>query len=320
MNDSLYGRRCRVYIAKHSNNAWEVSNLRCVFQIEKSILPTANHIEVSIYNLSSQTEASMIKEGYRVIVEAGYDGVSSNSGKQYGKIFDGEIVQVLWDRENNIDTKLTLIAMDGDELLNRGFINKTVEAGLTQKQLLEFIISQRRLPSDATTTKKTTELARVSPSLSEQRLPRGKVFFGRPKDYINDIAIGNSANFYVDDGQVSVVKMTDKIEGEVLVLTPQTGLVGTPQQVQDGVSFRCLLNPAIKLDSLVKLDKSLIRQQKIEKEQLIMPLDQDGTYRVCKFIHIGDTRGDEWYTNVIGVSLSVGGIPIMLDSAMRNPN
>jgi len=243
VSNYLYGRKCRIYVVNKENDAWEVSNLRCTFTIEKSKLPTINDAEVSIYNLTADTELSLIKEGNRLVIEAGYEGIiDTESGqqaetKQYGKVFDGEIVQVLWDREDNVNNKLTLISLDGDSFLNLGFINKTASSEMDQKALINFILTQRTIPTEKTAMKKQTEIGRISSQLSTQKLPRGKVFFGRPRDYLNDIALGNSANFWVDDDKVYITKVTDDVPGEAIVLTPQNGLIGTPQQIRHDVSM-----------------------------------------------------------------------------------
>ncbi len=43
-------------------------------------------------------------------------------------------------------------------------------------------------------------------------------------------------------------KLQILITDEALILTPQNGLIGYPQQIQYGVSFRCLLNPKINFN------------------------------------------------------------------------
>lgn len=315
MSNYLYGRKFRIYVADKDNNAWDVSGLRCTFNIEKKARATANYAEITIYNLTNDTETEIIKEGMRVIVEAGYDGFINDEteqqtiAKQYGKIFDGDIIQYIRSREDNVNYLLTLVCLDGDSFLNNNILKTTLNAGVNQRQIVEHIASQAKTP---------TEIGRISPELSTQKLPRGKVFFGVPKNYLDDIARDNAASFWVDEGKVYIAKATDVAPGEALVLTPATGLIGTPQQVQDGVSFKCLLNPAIKLQTMIKLDNTLIRQAKYQIGQIPSKLDEDGQYQVYKLQHVGDTRGDDWYTEIIGVS-RYGLMPLMLATATQNP-
>ncbi len=315
MSNYLYGRKFRVYIADKENNAWDVSHLRCTFSIEKKARAVSNYAEINIYNLTNENETDIIKEGMRIIVEAGYDGfIDTETGektetKQYGKIFDGDIVQFIRSREDNINYVLTLICLDGDSFLNNNILKATLNAGVSQRQIVEHIAAYSKIP---------TEIGRITPELSTKALPRGKVFFGMPKDYLGNIARDNAASLWVDDGQIYIAKATDIAPGEALVLTPKTGLIGTPQQMQDGVSFRCLLNPAVKLQTMIKLDNTMIRQAKYQIGQIASKLDDDGQYQVYRLQHIGDTRGDEWYTDIIGVS-RYGIAPLMLATPEQNP-
>ena len=321
MSDFLYGRKYRILVAKGDNTALDVSNLGCTFKIEKVAMQIANYAEIVIYNLSAGTEAEIIKEGDRVIVEAGYqgfitvnpDGTQSEtpSTKQYGKVFDGLIIQALRDKEDNVNYKLSLVCMDGDDFLANNIIKMSIASGQNQRQIVEQIVSNADTPS---------EIGKISPDLNTQNLPRGKVFFGTPKQYLKSIANDNNAQFWVDDGQVYIAKATDIPDGEALVLTPQTGLIGVPQQTADGASFKCLINPAIRLKSMIKIDNSLIRQMKQTVGQLPTILDKDGQYQVYKLTIIGDTRGNDWYKECEGIGRTGKNAPSLLSSPNQNPN
>jgi hypothetical protein len=86
-------------------------------------------------------------------------------------------------------------------------------------------------------------------------------------------------------------------------------LIDSPQQTDVGVSFRVLLDPRLQCKlppQQVKLDQAVIRQQAINYGQRPSLLTQDGVYMVAG-IHIrGDSRGNEWYSEVIGVSAAQG--------------
>lgn len=315
MSNFLYGRKYRILVAKGDNTALDVSNLHCTFKIEKVCMQIANYAEIVIYNLSAGTEAEIIKEGDRVVVEAGYQGyITVNpdgtqkevpTTKQYGKIFDGLIIQAIRDKEDNVNYKLTLVCMDGDDFLANNIIKMSIASGQNQRQQVEHIVSNATTPS---------EIGKISPDLNTQNLPRGKVFFGTPKQYLKNIANDNNAQFWVDDGQVYIAKPNDIPDGEALVLTPQTGLIGVPQQTQDGASFKCLLNPAIRLKSMVKIQNSMIRQIKQTIGQLPTILDKDGEYQVYKITITGDTRGTDWYTECEGVGRTgKNGISLLSD-------
>jgi hypothetical protein len=85
-------------------------------------------------------------------------------------------------------------------------------------------------------------------------------------------------------------------------------MIGTPQQTQYGVDFRVLLDARLKIDvplPQVRLSGAYVRQaaRAFPAGPLdIRPLPSDGLYAMLKVRHCGDTRGNDWYTEVTGYS------------------
>lgn len=319
--NNLWLRKYRIVIQPMTGGAsWDVSNLRCTFRIDKARLELCNYTDLQIYNLNASTESEILKEGARVIIEAGYEGYIQTSGEtgqvinspaQYGKIFDGMVLQIYRLQEDNTDYTLNIVAEDGSDFLNQGFVTKSMSQNSKPRQIVETIAKSANHP---------IQVGKITTELKETELPRGKTMFGKPKDYLRKIAYENNADFYVEDGQLYMLRSNDVKSGEEIVLTPQTGLIGWPHQVNDGVQLKCLLNPKIKLDTVVKIDNELVRLQKANRGTLITPLDKDGLYYVAKLSHFGDTRGNDWYTSITGVStLGAGKIPLLLESNKQTP-
>ena len=70
-----------------------------------------------------------------------------------------------------------------------------------------------------------------------------------------------------------------------LLYTPT--LIGTPQQTQEGVVFRVLMDSRVKLGNTVQLDLSGIKQLPRYPNQYLSVLDQTLTYVVCAVRHVG---------------------------------
>lgn len=289
----LFGRRYRVIVGTGGIDGIEVSSLKCVFAIEKSMAETPNYSEITIYNLSAQTENTLIKSGQRIILEAGYEG------EQYGLIFDGDIVQIFRDKEESVSYKLILLAQDGDLFLNKGVINTSLKAGQTPRTIVNSL---------STNAENAIQLGSISDNLQNKELARGKICFGLAKDYLRQIAKSEQASFYVNDRQVNIVKAQDMPKGQALKLNAQTGLIGTLEQTETGIKGKCLLNPKLNLNSFLSIDNNSVRLQKISRDSKIRQLDQDGIYRIISLKHSGDTRGDSWYTEFTAIS-QVGEIP-----------
>ena len=317
MNDFLWLRKYRILVTdKNDQQALDVSQLHCTFEVHKRRSQGGSYAIVRIYNLANDAEQLIINDGDRVIIEAGYEGTigadrnndlfktpgivaeqNKNEGAgnaaQYGVIFDGEIVYPTRSKETNADYVLTLSCIDGNQPLNFNYIRKSMNKGMNQRQVFDAVCGGGSVQVPA---------AHVTDGMSEQRLPRGKVFFGRTFDYIEDICRGNNALYFMDGGQVNIYRLTDVADDEALVIDPYTGLIGVPQQTTNGLNFRVLLNPSIKLMTKIKIAKSEVKEQTLVVGQKQLPLDDEWIYQAIEVTHRGDTRGNDWYTDIVGLS------------------
>ncbi len=293
LGDILYGRRYRILVGVGNNKALDVSQLRCTFMVEKSMAEEPNLSHVTIYNLSAETENSIIVSGNDIVIEAGYEG------EQYGMIFRGNVVQPIRSKEEGVTYALQLISQDGDKFLNGGVISTSFRKGQTQRSIANELTSKASNP---------TQTGAISSSLDNVKLARGKVVFGLSRDYLRQISRSQDATFYVNDGVVNIVKATDLPAGQILSLGPDSGLIGTPEQTENGIKGKCLLNPRINLNTFIHIDNSIIRMQKAQAGETAKQLDSDGIYRVIKLIHSGDTRGNDWYTEFEAIT-QAGSIP-----------
>lgn len=245
----LYGRRYRVTVTDSQGNGFDVSKLRCTFNVIKTIQMEPNMSEITIYNLNAQTENNIEMYAKRITLEAGYEG------NQYGLIFDGDILQTVRDKPDSATYRLTIIALDSDRAINFDIANYSVLRGQTARTIVDHIINKAQYP---------VSLGSISESLkSAPSLTRGKVFFGKSSDYLHQIADSNGCKYYTEDGKVNLIKLTDMPKDEIFDLTPKNGLIGTPEQSDYGVNGQCLLNPRIKVNSLIHIDNSLVRAKKI---------------------------------------------------------
>lgn len=316
----LYGRKWRIVVnSSDGKTAWDVSDsdfenatpdraaLRCTFRIEKSGYQCPWWADISIWNLRGDTQEAIIREGYSVTVEAGYVNGA------YGKIFEGEVFQPLFDRQNVTDFVTTLHCIDGMGLMHANFASLTMAAGYDYNSMLAQMAKQAHTP---------IPLGEITPNLDKKKAPRGMTFMGDTKQKIRQITQDNNAQSWYGDGKLHISKLADEYKGKALVFTPETGLIGTPQQIDNGVSFRTLLHPDLKITQpqmVVKLDMSIIRQMKVNPPSLPSSLDQDGEYKVIQVTHSGDTRGNDWYSDVVGINM-VGNVPALLYQATVDPS
>jgi hypothetical protein len=310
-NPYYWGRKYRVLVKvdggvalEVANSDWEPESLRVTFNLNHAGYMTPCYGDITIYNLTGESEQKLINEGSEVTVEAGYrDG-------HFGKIFHGWVLQPLRDRENVVDYTLTLHCVLQSKIYDHNLVRFTANAGLDQRGTIQQVSSNARYP---------IKVGAVTDNLNKAKLPRGKTFFGEPKKYYRQVAQNSDATCFVKDGAINFTKVTDQPPGEPLLITPKSGLIGTPQQIDYGCTFRTLLDPRIKITvpyQLAKIDLALIRQQKAIQGQLLTQLDKDRVFQICNVTYIGDTRGNDWYCDVIAYDRTGKGAPFVVGKAM----
>ena len=284
-----YMRKYRVIVqSKSTGVAFDVSDLRCKFSVEKATSGTPNNAQIMVFNVSDDS-ASVVQDGDKVYVEAGY--VNGN----YGLIFSGEIVQAFVEKGDDVDSALVIMAQDGDKFLTKSIIAATVGAGASGKD----IVAKCMESADGVIT------GQISDSLSDTKLPRGKVLFGRPAEFIDKVAQSNQAQFFVEDGVLNIAASSDFNPNEAVELTPYTGLVGTPTQTDKGIQAKCLINASLKLNGLVHIDRAYINAKAITSgKSKPKEISADGIYKVIKLKYDGDTRGDDWYCDFEAIEVA----------------
>lgn len=284
-------RACSLIVGPDSGEGLDLSALRIVFQTKKGDLETPNSAEISVYNLSDDTAARIRREFTQVCLSAGYEGNA-------GLIFRGNIRQVRVWRENGVDTILSILAADGDRAYNFATVNTTLAAGSRPADRVR--VCQGSMQSKGAG-------AGYTPDLGGQPLPRGKVMYGMARQYMRDEARDTGTDWSIQDGKVQMVSRKGYLPGEAVVLTHETGLVGSPEQTQDGISVRALLNPCLRVGGRIKINNMSIRTMqsplKMAAGQQAARLDADGYYRIIKVEFRGDTRGNDWYADMVCIGI-----------------
>lgn len=282
-----------------TEDALDLSELRFIFRIKRGDTQTPNTLRVRVYNVSEQTALRTMKEFTRVVLQAGYEG-------NYGIIFDGTIIQVRIGRENQTDTYVDITAADGDSAYNFGFVNQTLAAGATMRDVVD--ASMKAMEKKGVTRG-------YMAFLTEQRLARGKVMFGLARKFMEGVARTTQSVWSIQDGKAVLWPETSYNPGDIPVISPQTGLVGLPEQTSNGITARMLLNPSVKIGTLIQLKNEAIQlyeynpdiKQQSENGNIEMQsaLNDEGLYYVMLAEHWGDTRGNDWYTEVVCLAADV---------------
>lgn len=278
----------------------DMSELRIRFQVEGALSDFSNIAYISITNLSDRTAQKIYEEGKQVTLEAGYeDG--------FGVIFKGNIFQKRGNaRETPTDKVFQITGKSGDRGLVYGVVNKTLSAGHTWRDQVNVALDVLK-PFGVT--------AGHIADLGAQTFPRARSLFGGVRDLLRTITQSTGTTFHIADQKLNIVKSRETLPGEAFVLNSNTGLIGMPVQTYGGIQARMLLNQRVVPGTRLKIDQRSIIQAQLDPSGVpgsylnnmsYAHIAADGLYKVVTRDHIGDTRGQPWYTDVSCVSLSGG--------------
>jgi hypothetical protein len=269
MSYKLFNRKIDLLIDDGNGDGLDLSQFDVSFKVEKTPLAEPNKATISIYNLTATTASQLMKEFKIVTLQAGYEG-------SYGVIFKGNITRSVFGKPNATDTMLTIECGDGERGYNFGLINKTLAAGATAKDRQAIIAEGLNVEvghSDETTIIKSS---------------RGSVFFGMAKDFMRKEAKTSKVDVSIQDGVLQFVDVAGTTPTQAVLLSSDTGMIGSPTRGEETITVKSLLNPIFKIGGRVKIDEQGAG------------LDQfNGTYKILKITFSGETYGNEWYATLV---------------------
>lgn len=271
-------RKCRL-VFTGSAGTLTIEDLKIGFQIQKSITSSPNTGTITVTNMN-RTHRGMIGEEYdRVRLEAGYQGTAGAEGN-VGTLFDGFIRDVTHQRDNT-DIATTIEAGDGDKARRQTRVAKTYPAGTTPKAIVEDLQGQMD----------DVDLGVIDGFDDAPAFARPYVAWGPVSAVLDDLGRAFGVFWSVQDGALETIPDAGAIE-DVVVLTPETGLVATPSVTDDGLEITALLNPQIRVHRVVDVRSPLLDES-----------GDSGRYRVESVSFNGDNFDGEFVAVIQGKRL-----------------
>lgn len=260
-----FGRQLRLWLGNESESI-VIDNLRVSFLIEKSLTPEPNAGEISVYNLTRSNQNLLVSKTYtKAILMVGYE--------EPRVIYGGDIIKAVVVRDD-LDYIVKLDLGDGQNDIVGARVNTTLKAGATDEDVAK----------EAIKAMKDSEAGVVEVPI-KKGLPRGKVLVGNARDVLSTVAKNQNADWSVQDGEV-IMLPKDKVlaDNEGFVLSQDTGMIGSPQKTADGLEVDCLINPALVIGALVRIES--------------IDVGFNGDYKITSLVHEGDNYADEWYSKI----------------------
>lgn len=321
MSELQFGRRAELVLSRpllttgaaYEDVELDLSEMRFRFEVRQSDLETPNHARITVYNLSDSTARAAEREFTRVTLSAGFEG-----GAQYGIVFQGTIKQTRRGRAmgpENVSPYLEILASDGDIALFSTFVKETLQGNLTKPEAQHRVIREQAGLGEGF----VMDLQAVN------ALSRAKVLFGLATDCFRTLDVTHGGRTSVQKGAAQMVALGKYIPTvapgqKAVVLNAATGLVGVPEVTQEGVKVRCLLNPNIVIGGAIQINNKDVNDLLLSGDVLYLDQrletlpgqkpkipDGDGFYKVLVAEHVGDTRGRDWYTDIIALGATDDG-------------
>lgn len=340
----LWGRAWKLTVKTQSGNqliisqsAWDPESLRIVFDVLQTVLPSPFWFAlIKIYNLNDATKQNLLWNAQWATLEAGFQ----TGPTQSTIIWDGPVLQVLYDRENVTDFTMTLNCMAGPTILENEFVNWSRGPGYSQLQTISDMIAHTSGQAFGSVSQQqlNTQLSpEAQAAMQAKSYPRGKTFFGSSTKYFGQIADDNLlthwktgiTDYMSELFNPKVNRVPNFIYGPPLApgYVPSSSpsnitrsILGVPRQSTFNVIFTVLLDPRLIVKVppiLVQLDKTVISQQKITVGQLPAILDRNNIYVAGQVHHYGDSRGNDWSTEVTGFTQNYAQIIQTISGAGR---
>jgi hypothetical protein len=298
---------------------------KATFHIYSHTKETPNHAQIRVYNLSNDTVAQIQNEFVQITLSAGY------IDNPYGIIFNGVILQckVGYEGMGGIDSYIEIEAADGGLQYAKAIIAGTAAAGSSYQTRLNLISSAINNYGSVTQTSSTSagssniaagggstqnvSLGYTDP-LPSGTAPRARVYYGMVRDHMRDFASSVNMDWFIYNGQIILLGKNNTLPNTTnTTLTPSTGLIGYPEQTEQGIKIRSLLNPNLIPGGQVNIQNSAVLQQTLNTSingsssnsspNNLTPISPTGNYKIIFVEHYGDTRGNEWYTDLTCVAV-----------------
>lgn len=281
----LFNRKVQVSIGKRGGQGTLIEDLRIVFKIERTLDKAPNNAQIEIYNLSEKTRALFEMKNAAIRLTAGYEGTLKD-------IFVGDVASVVT-KTSGADLITSVEAGDGEEAFQNRQADLSFAPGAKFGQVLDQLVGSFGLAKG--------EIQGVD--TNDQYL-NGLALSGKVSDHF-DTVLGKQRglNWSIQDGQVQILPKLKGSTRPAILLSPSTGLIGSPfkktivsmdlakkkdgKDAESGVELKSLLNPEIIPGRLVKVEARFV----------------NGSFKVEKLTHAGDTRGGTYYTDMEAVGL-----------------
>lgn len=251
-----------------------LANLRVKFKVTKSLEKEPNTLECSILNLAAKTRGELKSKGTPVVLTAGYADSTAI-------IFSGDSRTIDSFREGP-DWITKINCGDGEKAIGFARFNASLPAGTSKQEVLRKAIKSLGINIGNS----ENLLADVKGAFS-----KGFAVNTNSAASITSLCDSLGLKWSIQDGAVQLRKESDPVGAVAVLLSAETGLLGSPEisspkdeKKPAVLKAKCFLNHRLKCGTRVEINSA--------------QFPKGSRFRAEKVEHDGDSEGSNWFTNV----------------------
>jgi hypothetical protein len=281
---ALFGRAYSLNL-----NGILITQLRVAFSIVQTIKPQPNTSEITVYGLSQDTRSKLQQAGLPVSLEAGY-------GNDIAQIFLGQMRKAtqlhvdangnmhppdskVWDKKVGPTWESHFRSGDSEKEIREGKVSQSWSANTSITQIVKDLTSALGVSvGNALTQAASGDLSKVLTTYANGFVAQGNAF-KKLQQVFNNLGYDVS----IQNGVLQVLAPGGTAQVPAIVLSPSSGLVGSPEAGEQGI-ITC---------------NSLLQAGYFPGRQVVLQSDEfNGNYRVEKVTHAGDTHAGDWQSKL----------------------
>lgn len=250
-----------------------LTNLRFAFKVERTLRSRPGKAEVSIYNLTESHRNQLESlDGVGVVLNAGYATTGTAA------IFSGTLRRVAHERVSGNTWVTKVSGEDGGRQRRTARTLRSFRPGTPLRTVFQALVQDFGVGVGNT----SQATAQSTFAALGNTVVTGTTLRGMAADELDRICSAAGLEWSIQNGALQILPIGGALAGQAVVLSSDSGMVGSPTKEQRGrVKFRSLINPQIVPGVQVQIQGRTVT----------------GAYRVEKCSWTGDSEGQDWYVD-----------------------
>ena len=280
----FYDRRWSIDIDNKPFIVSSKDSVKCVFEVNHEFGGVISYMKIGIYNLSSKTIGSKIKNGAAITLRAGYKN-------NIDVIGEGVIINSYMSRFG-ADTVVNLIcASSAKKPSDFPTISFTAEKGTSIASVIQTVCEKMKL----------TLVINKNDFKDLEKLKSGTSFSGDGFKIINDLSHHYEFDYTVANKTIFALKHGKTFNETPQVISQETGMEDMPEFTDTGYNVKSRLNPKFKIGHKLRI-KSTMKVLNFGAMHFrnVPETTGKGVYKIYKIVINGDTHGKTWTSKLSG--------------------